>query len=131
MHQHEGDEACLYPADFDDLPTERREHLEGWAGAVLGAWESAGIRHKGAYVPYRGQPRQQLFRDFWAGRCPGMCKLTTETRNNRHIATGEPTLPQRQLLSARTALTATLGFLGGDEGQGVQPPARSPRDVLV
>ncbi len=61
--------------------------------------------------PIRGQPRLELFRDWWAGRCPGMLKLTTETRNNRHISTGERTPAERQYLSATVALEATLAHL--------------------
>jgi hypothetical protein len=111
MHQHEGDEACLLPADFEEQSADRQERLTAWAECVLGTWAEAGIRHKGSYVPYRGQPRQQFFRDFWAGRCPGMLKLTTETRNNRHSSTDEPTSPDRQLRSSSLALAATLDFL--------------------
>lgn len=111
MHQHEGDEATLFPADFDDLPPAEHAEVEAWGAALRGAWEAAGIRHKGGYVPYRGLPRQQFFRDYWAGRCPGMLRLTTETRNNRHIPTDEPTPLERQFRSAWIALTATLEFL--------------------
>jgi len=111
MHQHEGDEACLLPADYDDLPAVIRAELDAWAKAVQAAWEAAGIVHKGAYVPYRGQPRQQFFKDYWAGRCPGMRKLTTESRNNRRSHTGEPTTLERQFRSAWTALTAALRHL--------------------
>lgn len=111
MHQHEGYEATLLPADFDDLAPESQARLEAWSDAVLGAWEGAGIPHKGRYVPYRGQPRQQLFRAFWAGRCPGMLKLTTETRNNRHIETDEPTSLEHQFRSAATGIEATLAHL--------------------
>lgn len=111
MHQHEGDEAALLPADFDDQPEARQEHLRAWATALLSAWEAAGIRHKGSYVPYRGLPRQQFFRDYWAGRCPGMFKLTSESRNNRHIPTDERTPLERQFRSACVALAATVGFL--------------------
>ncbi|MBM3458974.1 MAG: hypothetical protein FJX77_10640 [Armatimonadetes bacterium] len=113
MHQHEGYEAALLPADFDDLPLDARRVLEQWANAVLSGWEEAGIRHKGSYIPYRGQPRQQFFREYWAGRCPGMLKLTTETRNNRHSETGEPTSAHHQRKSAWRALESTLTFLVG------------------
>ena len=108
MHQHEGDEAALLPARFPDLALDAQAELRDWAGAVLAAWEDAGIRHKGSYIPYEGQPRQQLFHDWGRGRCPGMLQLTTETRNNRHVTTGEPTPPERQYRSAATALRATL-----------------------
>jgi len=114
MHQHEGDEATLYSADFDDLPPAELAEVEAWGAAIRSAWEAAGIRHKGGYVPYRGLPRQQFFREYWAGRCPGMLRLTTETRNNRHIPTDEPTPLERQFRSAWTALTATLGFLAAE-----------------
>jgi hypothetical protein len=113
MHQHEGDEACLLPAEYDDLPGGIRTEIDAWAKAVLDAWAAAGIPHKGSYVPYRGQPRQQFFRDYWAGRCPGMRKLTTESRNNRHSHTGEPTSLERQFRSAWIALTAALRHLAG------------------
>jgi hypothetical protein len=108
MHQHEGDEAALLPSGFEELASEAQAKIRGWAEAVLAAWDEAGIRHKGSYVPYQGQPRQQLFRDWWAGRCPGMLTLTTETRNNRHIPTDEPTSMERQYRSAKVALQATL-----------------------
>lgn len=121
MHQHEGDEAALLPATYDDLPPDRQERLNAWVGVVLGAWEAAGIRHKGSYVPYRGQPRQQFFREFWAARCPGMLRLTTETRNNRHIPTDEPTPLERQFRSASIALQATLEFLTTRSGGGSEP----------
>lgn len=111
MHQHEGDEATLFPAEFDDLPPAAQAEVEAWGAAIRGAWEAAGIRHKGGYVPYRGLPRQQFFREYWAGRCPGMLRLTTETRNNRHIPTDEPTPLERQFRSAWIVLTATLEFL--------------------
>jgi hypothetical protein len=111
MHQHEGDEAALLPAAYDDLPPDRRTATDAWAAAILAAWEAAGLRHKGTYVPYRGQPRQQFFRDYWAGRCPGMLRLTTETRNNRHVQTGERTPPERQLRSASLAFAVTVGHL--------------------
>jgi hypothetical protein len=114
LHQHEGDEATLFPADFHDLPPEAHTEIAAWGGAVRGAWEAAGIRHKGGYVPYLGLPRQQFFRDYWTGRCPGMLRLTTETRNNRHITTDEPTPLERQFRSAWIALTATLEFLASD-----------------
>lgn len=115
MHQHEGDEAALLPSGFDEFTPEAQAELGGWAEAVLSAWEGVGIRHKGRYIPYKGQPRQQLFRDWWADRCPGMLQLTTETRNNRHIPTDEPTSLQRQYLSATTALRATLLHLSGSQ----------------
>jgi hypothetical protein len=111
MHQHEGNEAVLLPANYEDLPPDEQSRLTNWADAILGAWEAAGIPHKGRYVPYRGQPRQQLFRQFWEGRCPGMLRLVTETRNNRHSATGEPTSMEHQFRSAATVLEATLSIL--------------------
>lgn len=114
MHQHEGDEATLYPADFDDLSAGQHAEITAWGASVRDAWEAAGIRHKGGYVPYQGLPRQQLFRDYWVGRCPGMLRLTTETRNNRHLHTDEPTPLERQFRSAWIALTATLEFLASE-----------------
>jgi hypothetical protein len=111
MHQHEGDEAALLPAEYDDLPADQQSRVTEWAEAVLAAWEAAGIRHKGSYVPYRGQPRLQLFREFWAGRFPGMLHLSTETRNNRHSSTGERTSMAHQFRSASAALLATLDYL--------------------
>ncbi len=113
LHQHEGDEAALFPAVFDDLPPDRQAGIRAWAEALLAGWEAAGIRHKGSYIPYRGQPRQQFFKDYWAGRCPGMQKLTSESRNNRHSQTDEPTPLGRQFLSAAAAIRATLEHLTG------------------
>lgn len=113
LHQHEGDEAALLPATFDDLEPEPQAATEVWVQAVLESWEAAGIRHKGSYVPYRGQPRQQFFREYWAGRCPGMLRITTETRNNRHVQTGEPTPLERQFRSAAVAFAATIRHLTG------------------
>jgi hypothetical protein len=115
MHQHEGDEAALLPADLDEFPSESQAQIGEWSDAVLRAWEAAEIVHKGSYVPYPGQPRQQLFRHWWAGRCPGMLRLSTETRNNRHVTTGEPTPLDRQFRSAETALEATLQHLAALE----------------
>jgi len=111
MHQHEGDEAALLSADYDDLLPEPKAAMTAWAEAVLDGWERAAIRHKGSYVPYRGQPRQQFFREYWAGRCPGMLRLTSESRNNRHIPTDEPTPLERQFRSAEAVLRSTLAFL--------------------
>lgn len=113
MHQHEGNEATLLPAEFDDLPAADRARIERWSDAVLTAWKEAGIEHKGRYVPYRGQPRQQFFKDYWRGRCPGMLRLTVESRNNRHTETDEPTTLERQLRSAEVSLHATLRHLTG------------------
>jgi hypothetical protein len=116
MHQHEGDEAALLPASFHELSPPRQAEVSRWADAVLAAWQAAGITHKGSYVPYSGQPRQQLFRDWWAARCPGMLQLTVETRNNRHVHSGEPTSREQQHRSAALALDATLQHLCAAHG---------------
>jgi hypothetical protein len=113
MHQHEGDEAVLLPPDFDTLTPEQQARLTDWGGAMLDAWEGAGITHKGSYVPYRGLPRLELFREFWRDRCPGMLRLSTETRNNRHSSTGAATTMERQFRSAAAALEATLSWTVG------------------
>jgi len=111
MHQHEGDEAALLPADYDDLAAERRATVDAWARRLIAAWREAGATPRPEpYVAYRGQPRQQFFRDFWAGRCPGMLRLVSEVRNNQHVRTGEPTPLAYQLRMARVALRATLSL---------------------
>lgn len=111
MHQHEGYEACLLPAEFDDLSRTDRETVQRWSNIIQTSWSLAGVKSKGSYVPYRGQPRQQFFRDYWAGRCANMLRLTAETRNNRHTDTNEPTSLDHQLLSSRTALEGTITYL--------------------
>lgn len=111
MHQHEGDEAALLPADYDDLPAERRAAIDAWARRLVDAWRAAGATPRPEpYIAYRGQPRQQFFRDFWTGRCPGMLRLVSEVRNNRHARTGEPTPLAYQLRMARVALRATVAL---------------------
>ena len=111
MHQHEGDEAALLPASFDDLSPEQQGAESAWAAALLDMWDRNAIRHKGSYIPYLGLPRQEFFREYWRGRCPGMLQLTSETRNNRHVASGAPTPLARQLRSATLAIEATLKHL--------------------
>ena len=110
MHQHEGSEAALLPAEFDALPEAVRGRLERWSARLVAAWRSAGgdPRPEPA-VPYRGQPRQQFFLDFWSGRCPGMLRLTSEVRNNRREPGG--TAPTPLALQFRTALAALQATL--------------------
>lgn len=116
MHQHEWDEATLLPADFDDRKRDERDATLQWADAIVAAWRSAGSNPRPKpTIPYRGQPRQQLFRDFWRGRCPGMLTLSTEARNNRYDPTGEPTPLDYQFRMASVALETTLKRLARAE----------------
>jgi hypothetical protein len=109
MHQHEGDEAVHLPADFDDQEPEAQARLRDWAGRLIAAWQAAGATPRPEpYVAYRGQPRQQFFRDYWQGRCPGTLRLVSEVRNNRHTRTGDPTPIAHQLRMCLAALTTTL-----------------------
>jgi hypothetical protein len=113
MHQHEGDEAALLPSDFDDLPPDAQTHLRDWSAKLIAAWRAVGASPRPEpNIPYRGQPRQQFFRDYWRGRCPGMLRLVSEVRNNRHSRTGEPTPMEHQLRACLAALTATLTMAG-------------------
>jgi len=112
MHQHEWDEATLLPADFDEKKSSERDALAQWAAAIVDAWKDAGSNPRPKpTIPYQGQPRQQFFRDFWRGRCPGMLSLSTEVRNNRYDPTGEPTPLTYQFRMASAALEATLKHL--------------------
>lgn len=64
------------------------------------------------YALYRGQPRQQFFRDYWQGRCPGMLRLVSEVRNNRHSQSDASTPLEYQFRNACAALAATLSLAG-------------------
>lgn len=109
MHQHEYDEAALLPGDFDQQAEDVQQAILQWADAVIDAWQEAGSKASPEpRVPYKGQPRQQFFVEFWEGRCPGMLRLSTEVRNNRHARTGEPTPILHQFQMASAALRATL-----------------------
>ena len=109
MHQHEGDEAALLPADYDDADEATQAEIDAWARALIDAWRSAGANARAEpSIPYRRQPRNQLFLDFWEGRCPGMKRLVGEVRNNRHVKTGERTPMHHQFTMAEAALEATL-----------------------
>jgi hypothetical protein len=109
LHQHETDEAVLLPAWFDDLPESERAKLDEWAKAILSEWRQRGFKvHEQPYIPYRGQQRQQFFREFWRGRWEGGGWITVEVRNNRHAKTGEPTPLEHQLKAMLTALSATF-----------------------
>jgi hypothetical protein len=119
MHQHEWPEAALLPADFDDLSPAEQGLLQAWSRVVVDAWRRAGAAPRPEpSIPYKGQPRQQLFRDFWRGRCPGMLRMAVEVRNNRLVSSDEPTPMAYQFPVACAALEATLealaeGPLGG------------------
>ncbi|MBM3214079.1 hypothetical protein FJZ36_04110 [Candidatus Poribacteria bacterium] len=109
MHQHEWDECALLPAAFDSLDSRTQDELEAWSSRLIAAWRAMGVKPRPkASVPYRGGPRQALFLEFWAGRCPEMQVLGSEVRNNRYDPTGEPTPMERQFRSACAALEATL-----------------------
>jgi hypothetical protein len=109
MHQHEWHECALLPAHFDDLSPSDQQMLNAWGNALIEAWKEQGATPcPEPYIPYKGQPRQQFFRDFWAERCPGMLELATEVRNNRLHPTSEPTPIAYQFRMATTALETTL-----------------------
>ncbi|MAF09748.1 hypothetical protein CMK11_04790 [Candidatus Poribacteria bacterium] len=111
MHQHEGDEAALLPADYEEADAAAQAEIDAWAKALIHAWRAAGaIPRPEAAIPYGGQPRHQLFLDFWDGRCAGMKRLVSEVRNNRHVRTGAHTPMQHQFTMAQAALSATLGI---------------------
>lgn len=118
LHQHQYEEAVLLPADYDDLPEADRDALDAWAEAVLLAWERDGFEPlRPPRVPYKGQPRQKMLRDFSAGRCPGMKRLTIEVLNNRHARTDRPSPAARQVAAALAAVRATLDLLAGGDRQ--------------
>ena len=111
MHQHEGDEAALLPGDFELQSEERQAIIRAWGLALIEAWRKAGANPRPEpSIPYRGQPRQQFFIDFWKGRCPGMFRLVSEVRNNRHSKTGTPTPMEHQFRMTSTAIAATIAF---------------------
>lgn len=111
MHQHQYDETALLPGDFELLAPEAQAAIMNWAHRLIDAWRKAGATPRPEPgIPYRGQARQQYFIDFWRGRCPGMIRLVSEVRNNRHVRSGEPTPPERQLRMASAALEATLAL---------------------
>ena len=111
MHQHESDEAALLPASYDDMPPEQKALTDEWAARLIEAWRAAGANPAAKpVVPYRGQPRLEFFKAFWAGRCPGMMRLSSEVRNNRHVKTGEPTPLAHQFRMAMAAIAATVRF---------------------
>ncbi len=111
LHQHEHDDMVLFPESYDELPADEQAHLAAWADAIEAGWAAVGIGPLGRRtVPYRGQPRQALFRDFWAGRGEGLRRLTVEVRNNRHHKTDQPTPMARQFRAAAAALEATVRF---------------------
>lgn len=111
MHQHEGSEELLLPADVETLPAEDQQRLDAWAEPLLAAWRAVGVTPSPRpVIPYKGQPRQQLFVEFWRDRCPGMLRLSTEVRNNRFEPGGgrEGTPLERQFRAALAPLEATL-----------------------
>lgn len=109
MHQHESDEAALLPGDFEYLAEGERNALEDWAHDLIKAWSEAGATpRERPSIPYKGQPRQQFFIQFWQGRCPGMLRLVSEVRNNRHRQNGTPTSMAHQFRMACAALETTL-----------------------
>ena len=116
MHQHEWPEAPLLSADFEALPAGEQEHVLRWAGRLVAEWRAVGVEPSARpAIPYRGQPRQQFFLDFWRGRCPGMLRLNSEVRNNRLEPGGgvEETPLARQFRTALAPLEATLGLAVG------------------
>lgn len=109
MHQHEGDEAALLPADYDDRDDVCRAQIGAWARTLIEGWRGADASPRPEpAIPYKGQPRHQLFLDFWEGRCAGMKRLVSEVRNNRHVKTDDRTPMQHQFTMAEAALRATL-----------------------
>lgn len=112
LHQHENDEAALLPGDFEFLSEEAKAAIQTWGHALIHGWREAGATPRSEpTVPYRGGPRQQLFIDFWQGRCPGMLRLVSEVRNNRHNRTDEPTPMEYQFRMASAAIHATLAHV--------------------
>ncbi|MBL8991943.1 MAG: hypothetical protein JNM63_01295 [Spirochaetia bacterium] len=112
LHQHEHPEVVLLPAEYDDLSSAERGKLDLWAKAIESEWKTLGIPYMEPSVPYRGEPRQQFFKDYWKGRTPGMLRLTPESRNNRHIHTDEPTSLAHQWHSSWAMVAGTVGHLG-------------------
>jgi hypothetical protein len=111
MHQHESDEAALLPASYDDMPPEQKALTDEWAARLIEAWRAAGANPSPKpVVPYRGNVRLQYFKAFWAGRCSGMMRLTSEVRNNRHIKTGALTPLAHQFRMAMAAIVTTVRF---------------------
>ncbi len=110
MHQHEGSQVTLLPGDFEEQSPADQEHTLQWAQRLFAAWHGLGAQTESRpRVLYRGQPRQQLFLDFWRGRCPGMLRLNSEVRNNRLQPAGvEPTPLAYQFRTALAALEATV-----------------------
>lgn len=111
MHQHEWPEAALLPAEFETLPGSDQDQISRWAERLLAAWRAIGAAPRPQpAIPYRGQPRQQFFLEFWRNRCPGMLRLTSEVRNNRLEPGGgvERTPMGRQFRTALAALEATV-----------------------
>lgn len=112
MHQHEYDEAVILPATYDDLSASQQQEIATWADAVLDGWRRVGAEPRAEpQRPYPGQVREQYFRQFWAGRCPEMLKLTVEVQNNRHTETGKALPAVEQHRRARAALIATVEHL--------------------
>ena len=111
MHQHEGDEAVLLPATYDEMLPEQKALIARWGEQLVEAWRAAGANPQAKpFVPYAGNQRQQFFKAFWADRCPGMMRLTSEVRNNRHRKTGEPTPLSHQFRMAMIAISTTVQF---------------------
>jgi hypothetical protein len=112
LHQHEHTEAGILPSGFAGLPAARQEELGRWSDAVLAGWRRVGaVPRPEPQLPYPGQLREKQFEEFWAGRCPGMLRLTAEVQNNRHMDTGAALAAVEQQRRSRAALVATLLLL--------------------
>ncbi len=108
MHQHEHDETIHLPPDYDDLPGGQRAEIDRWANVLIETWRTAGAKPRPPVVAYRGYPRHQFFKDYWAGRCDGVRRIVSEVRNNRHVTTGEPTPLEHQFKMSMLALVTTV-----------------------
>ncbi len=112
LHQHETDEAVLLPAWFEGLTEAEQQRILRWSEAIFTAWRKQGIPfQERPYIPYKGQPRQQFFRNFWEGRRGRLTNVTVEVRNNRHAKTGAPTPLSHQFTAMHAAVAGSLLWL--------------------
>ena len=112
LHQHAYDEAVILPAVFDELDEADQQQLTEWAEAILRAWRDMGLTPRPEPArPYPGTQREQYFRDFSAGRCPGMLRLSIEVLNNRKVKSGECAAAAEQCRRSRAAVVATVTHL--------------------
>lgn len=112
LHQHEYPEVVLLPAEYDELTSVERLKLDEWAKAIESEWAHLGIPFLAPSIPYRGEPRQQFFKNYWKGRTPGMLRLTPEARNNRLIPSDDKTPVQHQWESSWAMVAGTVRHLG-------------------